>query len=184
MPYTRKTTRRPSRHVITLDELERTNQHVTCEMERLGLWHPSLDNVTVWLVPTSFCCYGWFKEKDDIYIPSLTGAQLSDLIHGYHTRLADVLRHEWAHALADRRPSIVRSRRFRDAFGGHYQTMEPVDDYDPSLHLTSYAATCPCEDYAETLHYYLRHKGRLPVRLRGKPAIEKKWQFIDAITDG
>ena len=63
MPYTRKTTRRPLRHFITFDELDRANQQVTREMERLGLWHPKLDSVDVWHVPASFGCYGWFQEK-------------------------------------------------------------------------------------------------------------------------
>lgn len=184
MPYTRKTTRRPGRHIITLDELDRTNQQVTCEMERLDLWHPKLDDVAVWLVPASYLCYGWFREKNDICIPTVAGAQLSDLIWGYHTRLADILRHEWAHALADRRPSLVKNRRFRDTFGGSYQTSDAVDEYDPSLHITPYAATSPCEDFAETFHFYLRHKGRLPLRLRDKPVIARKWRFIDSLASG
>ena len=37
------------------------------------------------------------------------------------------------------------------------------------LDLTPYAATSPCEDFAETFHFYLRHKGRLPLRQTRKP---------------
>jgi hypothetical protein len=37
----------------------------------------------------------------------------------------------------------------------------------------------PCEDFAEVFHHYLRHKGRLPVRLATKKPIVKKWSFID-----
>lgn len=182
MPYTRKTARRLGRHLTTPDELDRTNRKVVCEMERLGLWHPGLDDVNVRLVPASFSCYGWFREEGDIYIPALTGARLSDLILGYHTRLTDVLRHEWGHALADRCPDLVDRLSFHDTLGGPYQSSEPVDEYDPELHLTRYAAACPGEDFAETFHYYLRHRGRLPLRLRKKPAIRKKWRFIDGLT--
>lgn len=168
--------------MITLDQLDRANQQVTGEMERLGLWYPRLDDVTVWLVPASLTCYGWFREDNDIYIPALTGAQISDLILGYHTRLTDVLRHEWGHALADRNPSLVQNKSFRNAFGDDYHCMGAVDDYSPARHLTAYAATMPCEDFAETFHFYLRHKGRLPLRLREKHAIVKKWQFIESLT--
>ena len=181
MPYTRKTNRLPGRHLITFDQLEKANWQVTGEMERLGLWHHRLDTVDVWHVPASFVCYGWFREKGDIYIAAITGAQLADLLLGYHTRIADVLRHEWAHALADRRPSLVRSRQFRETFGGRYQSTKLVGRYDPTEHLTPYAATSPCEDFAETFHFYLRHKGRLPVRLRDKPAIARKWRFIASL---
>lgn len=181
MPYTRKTERRPGRHIITLDQLDRANQQVTNEMECLGLWYPRLEDVTVWLVPASLTCYGWFHEDNDIYIPSLTGAQVSDLILGYHTRLTDVLRHEWGHALADRHPSLVQNRSFINAFGYDYHCIRSVEEYSPDRHLTEYAATMPCEDFAETFHFYLRHKGRLPLRLRDKKVIVKKWAFIKSL---
>ena len=41
------------------------------------------------------------------------------------------------------------------------------------------AASLPCEDFAETFHHYLRHKGRLPVRLHDKPAIVRNWNFVE-----
>lgn len=178
MPYSRKTSQRFRRHVITHRDLSEANWQVTDEMDRLGLWHPRLDGVEVWHVPASFSCYGWFRVKGDIYIPALTGAQLSDYFFGFHTRLTDILRHEWLHALADRRPSLVRTRRFREVFGGAYSSTKPVAAYYPEEHLTRYAATSACEDLAETFSYYLRHKGRIPAHLRRKPAIVEKWQFI------
>jgi len=181
MPYTRQTARRPLRHLITFDELDRANQQVMAEMDSLGLWHPRLDSVDVWHVPASFSCYGWFRVKGDIYIPALAGAQLSDLLLGYHTRLTDVLRHEWAHALADRRPGLVKTSSFRETFGGSYLSTRPVTSYDPDEHLTPYAATSVCEDFAETFHYYIRHKGRLPVWLQRKAAIVRKWRFVEAM---
>lgn len=178
MPFTRHTTRRPRRHLITLGELDRSNRQVTGEMEQLGLWCSRLDEVTVWLVPASRDCYGWYMSEGDIYVPAVNGAQWSDFLLGQHTRLTDVLRHEWAHALADRRPRLVETKRFRSVFGGAYDSPDPVWEYHPDHHLTSYAATNPCEDFAETFHFYLRHKGRLPLRLHGKAAIVRKWDFI------
>ena len=177
MPFIRITKRRPSRHLITLPQLTATNQQVITEMERLGLWSGALDDVDVWLVPVSFACYGWYLGH--IHIPAVTGANLVDLLIGRHTRLADVLRHEWAHALAGRCPSLVENRRFTRTFGGHYESPVPVREYDPDHHLTPYASTLPCEDFAETFHFYLRHKGRLPVRLAGKPALARKWEFME-----
>ena len=181
MPYIRKTRRSPSRHLITLPELTRTNWQVVEEMETLGFWHKRLDDIDVYLVPISFACYGWFLPDGNIYIPAVNGASLCDLITGHHTRLSDVLRHEWAHALADRRPRLVESRRFRSVFGGAYHMQGAVWEYDPDLHLTRYAAAMPCEDFAETFHFYLRHKGRLPSRLANKPEIIRKWEFINGL---
>ncbi len=179
MPYIRKTPRRPLRHVITRTQLTTTNWQVTTEMERLGLWADELDDVDVWLVPVSFLCYGWYQPDADIYIPAVTGAHLSDFISGHHMRLSDVLRHEWAHALADRLPELIETKRFIRIFGGRYESPHPVREYHPDHHLTRYAATQPCEDFSETFHFYVRHKGRLPVRLANKPAILRKWQFME-----
>ena len=179
MPYIRKTPRRPSRHVITHSQLTETNWQVMDEMERLGLWHDELDDVDVCLVPVSFLCYGWYQPDADIYIPAVTGANLSDLITGHHTRLTDVLRHEWSHALADRCPELVETKRFVRTFGGPYDDHQPVREHDTAHHMTPYAAASPCEDFAETFHFYLRHKGRLPVRLHHRPAIVRKWDFME-----
>lgn len=178
MPYTRKTNRRIGRHLITLGALTRANWQVTTEMDTLGLWCPRLDEVDVCLVPFAYDYYGWFQPGGHIYVPAVNFAQLSDLFQGQHTRLTDVLRHEWAHALADRRPRLVENRSFRSVFGGTYGRQTPVEEYDPDLHLTPYAASMPCEDFAETFHFYLRHKGRLPVRLQSKPEIARKWAFV------
>ena len=125
----------------------------------------------------SLDCYGWYQG--DIYIPAVTGAHLSDYFQGRYIRLTDILRHEWGHAVADKWPTLIDTRRFVRDFGGHYESPNPVWIYDSDQHLTRYAATMPCEDFAETFHHFLRHKGRLPVRLRAKPKIVRKWQFLE-----
>ena len=122
MPFCYRSPRRPCRHLISLRDVERANCQATREMENLGLWCPRLDDVTVWLVPVSLGRYGWFMPEGDIYVPAVNGAQLSDFVLGYHTRLTDVIRHEWAHALADRRPRIVETKRFSSVFGGAYES--------------------------------------------------------------
>jgi len=184
MPFYYHSPRQPRRHLISLPDLDRANRQVTGEMETLGLWCPPLDDVNVWLVPVSLACYGWFMPEGDIFVPSVNGPQLADLLLGHHTRLTDVLRHEWSHAFADRRPKLIDTRRFRSAFGASYDSPDPVREYDPDHHLTRYAATMPCEDFAETFHFYLRHKGRLPLRLQGKPEIVRKWDFIARASRG
>ncbi len=177
MPYQQRSRRRPLHHIITLPQLARANSQVTAEMARQGIWSDSLAEVGVYLVPASLACYGW--HDGHISIPSVSGAQLRDLWHGYHTRLTDVLRHEWAHAVAHTFPDFIGTDRFLSCFGGDHEHPGPVDLYDPALHVTAYAATMPCEDYAEVFHLYLRHKGRLPARLLAKRPIVKKWSFID-----
>ncbi|MCW1922634.1 hypothetical protein OKA05_08715 [Luteolibacter arcticus] len=176
MPHTRRTPRRPLRHIITLSQLDRANTQVSTEMARHGIWSDELAGVGVFLVPASLTCYGW--HDGSIAIPSISGAHLRDLCNGQHTRLTDVLRHEWAHAVADTFSGFVESDLFVRCFDGAYQDTSPVANYDPSRHVTRYAAARPCEDFAEVFHYYLRHRSRLPLRLSSRKPVVKKWEFI------
>jgi hypothetical protein len=177
MPYQRSSTRLLRRHFISYQDLCRANDQVCAELVKLSLWSPRLESVEVYWVPASWAYHGWYQSH--IYIPAVNGPQLADFIAGQHTRLTDVLRHEWAHALAEKRDDLTDTPRFIRTFGGPYESSSRVHDYHPARHLTKYSATMPCEDFAEVFHYYLRHKGRLPVRLINKPIIVKKWQFID-----
>jgi hypothetical protein len=182
MPFYQKTARRLRRHIVTLDQLIRTNHQVTREMERLHLWSEDLDEVGVWLFPFSLTYYGWHTGNPGyIAIPSVSLVNLGDFLTGRLIRLTDILRHEWAHALADVHPGFVECPPFVRCFGGKYREVRSPEEYDPSLHVTKYAATRPCEDFAETYHFYIRHKGRVPMRLVGKSAIVRKWKFIDRI---
>jgi hypothetical protein len=176
MPHQQQAVRQLRRHVITWRDVCRANNQVTDELANLGFWSDRLEKIEVYWVAASLRHYGWYQRH--IYIPAITGAQLSDLICGRHTRLTDVLRHEWAHAVADRHQYLIAAGRFERVFGGPYESDDAVREYDPDLHLTEYAATSPCEDFAEVFHYYLRHKGRLPVRLADKPRIVRKWRFV------
>ena len=176
MPYQQKAARQLRRHVITYQDVCRANDQVTTELDTLGFWGKRLERVQVYWVAASLRHYGWYLNH--IYIPAINGAQLSDLICGRHTRLTDILRHEWAHAVADRHQRLFNTGRFERVFGGPYESTDAVRAYDPGRHLTEYSATMPCEDFSEVFHYFLRHKGRLPVRLAGKPVIVRKWQFV------
>jgi len=176
MPYQQKLARKLRRHVITYQDVCRANNQVTDELDNLGFWSDRLDKIEVYWVPASWDHYGWYSRH--IHIPAITGAQLTDFLEGKFTRLTDVLRHEWAHAVADRHKHLIETQRFESVFGGSYDSDDAVWEYDPDRHLTRYAAVNPCEDFAEVFHYYLRHKGRLPVRMADKPRIVRKWQFV------
>jgi hypothetical protein len=83
MPFTRKAPRKLSNLVITLSALTRANWQVIDEMENHGFWHKKLDDIDVCLAPLGYDCYGWFMPDGHIYIPAVTGANLSDLVTGH-----------------------------------------------------------------------------------------------------
>ena len=176
MPYQQRTPRRIRRHVITYSDVCRANDATIRELDHLGFWSKRLDKVEVYWTRTSLTYYGWYEGH--IHIPAISGAHLSDYFHGRHMRLADILRHEWAHAVADKCPELIDTRRFVREFGAAYEFDGQLRDPDPDHHVTAYASTMPCEDFAEVFHFYLRHKGRLPVRFGNKPKIVRKWAFI------
>lgn len=88
----------------------------------------------------------------------------------------DVLRHEAGHALAHYYPMLIRRAvAFRRVFGGTYDQPDPVGGKSGDF-VSAYAATSPCEDFAETFMFFLKHRGRKPTRFRGR--IIAKWTFI------
>ena len=82
--------------------------------------------------------------------------------------LRDVVRHEYAHALEHHYPRLTgRSARFRETFG----------EGDNEDFVSDYAKTNPSEDFAETFMLYIRHAGRLPIKLN-TTVIRQKWRFV------
>jgi len=73
---------------------------------------------------------------------------------------------------------LIDSKKFRETFGGSYDESGRIHDHDPALHVTRYASTMPCEDFAEVFHHYLRHNVRVPAYLSRKSVIVRKWEFI------
>jgi hypothetical protein len=62
-----------------------------------------------------------------IAIPAISFAQLGDLLTGRHMRLTDILRHEWAHALADVHPGQWRREATRRDGDRRFSPSEPSE---------------------------------------------------------
>ena len=167
--------------IVTQRQLDSANYAVTCELDAHRLYDARVQSVDTYLVPIGFA-YGWhyYGSTGDISIPRVSFSRLSHLWKGGYTSLRDVLRHEFAHAIADTHRGLFRSSFFSDSFGAaHHWDFEW--EYDPEHHVSEYAATAPAEDFAETFMLYLRHNGVLPMRLETR-AIKQKWRFIQRLS--
>jgi hypothetical protein len=169
---------------INLEQLSRANRHVTDELDQLGLRSSRMAQVDVWLVPFSWDCFGWQEYGTDgsICIPQVGLARLGPYIpywgwSGYTLR--DVLRHEWAHALAFHHHDLVSRKSFERAFDGGHDSGDSFQ-FDPEIHITEYATTDPSEDFAENFMHYVQCRGVLPKKWQ-TPSINKRWQFITGL---
>jgi len=163
--------------IIILNRLNTALSEVRVELENAGFYDSSLSEVEVFLVPWG-TAHGWqfYRDTGEIHIPSVSLSRLQDLWNGNYTSLRDILRHEYAHAVADTHRGLIRSRQFREAFGAAHDSKIEWE-FDPLFHVTEYAASCPMEDFAETFMCFLRHRGRLPASIK-TPAIQGKWSFV------
>lgn len=167
--------------ILTLTQLNRAHAQVCGELRRLRLWSPRLDEVDVWLTPASWSCYGWQNYGSDgaICIPAVSWARLKD--HFWLGRVAvplrQVLRHEWAHALAHYHHDLVANREFIRVFDGSHDCRRQVRAYSDERHISTYAAQEPMEDFAEVFMEFVKHRGLLPPKWR-TVAIERRWEFI------
>jgi hypothetical protein len=163
--------------IVTLKRLNRALFQIQTELEDLGFYDDAIHDVDVYL--TWFgTAYGWqyYGTSGDIHIPAISFGKILDLFRRPYSSLRGILRHEYAHAVADTHRGLIRSSRFSDAFDGSHESSAEWE-FDPDLHVTQYAATSSSEDFAETLMFYVRHPGVLPTALR-TPAISQKWSFI------
>ena len=169
-------------HIINQSQLDRANYAVTCELDAHGFYDAHIQAVATYLVPLGVA-YGWhyYGSTGDINIPRVSFSRLSHLWRGGYTSLRDVLRHEFAHAVADTHRGLFRSAFFSDSFGAaHHWDFEW--EYDPEHHVSEYAATAPAEDFAETFMLYVRYGGTLPPRHATGP-LRRKWKFIHRLSD-
>jgi len=163
--------------IVTISELDHENVLVIEELEAHGFYDQAMAMVEVYLAFAGDA-FGWQNYGGDshINVPAISLSRLSALIGREKASLRDVLRHEYAHAVADTHRGLMRSRKFTQAFGGSHSSEKSVE-YDRKVHVTAYAAVNPGEDFAEVFMKYLKHGGRIPVRFR-TPAITRKWGFV------
>ena len=166
--------------IVTFCQLNRALARVRRELEAHGFWDEPLASIEVFLVPFGNA-YGWqwYGSTGKIEIPAVSLSRLRDLFGRRYTSLADVLRHEHGHALADTHRGLFRSRQFRSAFGAAHDS-ETESDFDPEFHVSAYAATSPKEDFAETFMLFLKHGGRLPACIDTR-FIRAKWKFVERL---
>jgi hypothetical protein len=169
-------------HVVTLKKLNSALYRVSLELDRLGIWTSDLCDVDVYLTPLhpgGLVAYGWKYDGKHgcIMIPAVSWPRLSHYLgFGSYLSLAHVLRHEFAHAVADVHHRLTRCERFRKAFGASYDS-GIASSYDPEEHISVYASSQPAEDFAEMFAAYVRHRGDLPTKW-GTPPIRTKWSYI------
>ena len=177
---------------VSFAELEKAFNRVRGELEGLGLLFEGsrLDKVDCYYEGLSLGglagCVGimgfYNPNKGDkaIHIPAVFAAGLFPWWDG--REILDVIRHEFGHALADRFGKFFRGGIFKEAFGASYGEKKVFDGEDWSdEHVSEYASSMTQEDFAETFMLYLKHKGRIPAKFRGKRVIAKKWKAVARI---
>ncbi len=113
-----------------------------------------------------------------LVIPKVSLSRVIDNFIGEgYVSIRDIIRHEYAHGIAHCHPTLIKSATFKKAFKGCHDTGKSVP-YNAELHVSSYAATNPCEDFAEVFMYFLKHNGEIPKTYSDLPAIERKWNFV------
>ena len=167
--------------IITMPRLQGALNDVYRELDSVGVFDQRLAKVEVYL--TWFGkAFGWqyYRSSGHIEIPAISIGRLSERVFGdQRTTLRDILRHEFAHAVADQNRGLIRSRLFRAAFGSAHDTFIG-SRYHSHHHVTRYAATAACEDFAEVFMFYLKHSQSLPKRF-DTPVIRKKWIFVESL---
>lgn len=165
---------------IDLSILSRDLDTVRKELGAAGLYDSAMRNVDVELVPYNsaegFRCW---SGNGNIAIPEVAMGVLRELFQRNSLTLQDMLRHCYGHTYAEIHREQISSDAFDKAFGDHYYS-GIAWSYDPSLHITTYAANGPAEDFAEVFAEYVSRNGKLPQRL-DKGAIRKKWAFISSL---
>lgn len=184
---------------ITMAALQRALNHVTGELSATGLLTRRLYDVPVVLqsfsiVPFLVNYYGLYVEETTvldrlvgleprtIYVPSIALPRLLVALRGGKSgenyTLRDILRHELGHAFAVEHPGLVRrNTAFTRAFGARYDDELTLDEDDC---VSAYAATSPCEDFAETFMTYVRVRGDID-RFKRSRAVHRKLGFVKGL---
>ncbi len=125
--------------------------------------------------------YQFYGSSGEIVIPAVSLCRVIEkLFDGPFVGLRDVIRHEYAHGIAYCHPELVLCPTFVSTFGGDHD-LGSATEYCHTRHVTEYAATHPCEDFAEVFMYYCKHKTKVPKRFCGLSVIEKKFAFLEQL---
>jgi hypothetical protein len=167
-------------NIVTLPRLNRSLSTVIDELNSFGFYDEKLSKVDVFLVPLGAALgWQWYGTSGDINIPAVSLSRLLKLFGLFDYSigsLRDILRHEWAHAIADNHRGLFHSRVFTEAFYNSHSSKQKYQ-YNPFYFVSSYAATNASECFAEDFMYFLKFKGKLPAKF-DTPFIRKQWQFI------
>ena len=163
--------------IISATSFKSACRDVKAGLKKLGFWSEKLADVKVRQTYFGFS-YGWqyYRGCGDIVVPKLSVSRMCDSYRGDIFPIRDVLRHEYAHAIADNHRSLVKSSKFRSAFGAAHDNLKCFH-YDEQEHVSYYASDNAGEDFAETFRYYIKHKGKIPERF-DTSVIRKKWDFL------
>ena len=116
--------------IVTLQELEEANELTIAELEQFGFYDQRMAEVEV-VLALAADAFGWqnYGGNGRIAVPAVSLARLRALFGYEKASVRDVLRHEYAHALADTHRGLMRSRKFTSAFGGSHAS-EKESKYD------------------------------------------------------
>ena len=177
--------------VITLNKLNSALYDVQNEFYRLGLWNEGspLTEIEIYLCSRPRIFYqGFFMhgvtkwQSFEGYLDGklyISKYSLGHLQNCKYSSIRDLVRHEYAHAFAEKYQNLIWRNAFEKAFGGTYDS-EIKTKMPTSAYFTDYAKTNPCEDYAETFKMYLKWKGKLPKKFTNKQLIAK-WNFVASV---
>jgi len=124
---------------------------VRSELHYLEIWTPALAAIEIYLVPIGHS-YGWKHNGRSGHI-SIPAVSLNRLAHrmfgiGRFIGLREILRHEYAHALADcHRRELIKDGDFTRTFGGAYDNTSMPYSMQPS------------ERFANCVADYIRQRG-------------------------
>jgi hypothetical protein len=161
--------------------VERARRDVWVELRRAGLATPALASVKIvrpWLQLNERVGSYTPGGGGTIAVPAVTLGRLAEYRRqATWTGVRDVLRHEYAHALADLHPSLVARERFARVFGAAHEHPVSAGGYAFTAHVSEYAATTPGEDFAETVMLFLRCSGEIE-GYADRPALMRKLRYV------
>lgn len=156
--------------LITVERLVDAERQAREKIRRAGLYLPAMSRVRVQrtYVPNILThAYYWYGYSR-IDVPVFSLANLGEL----WWPLPSILIHEFGHAVDDLLLFSEGWERVDNPFG----SWTAAADYSRRAHVSPYAATSGCEDFAECYRYLVEARGRISKKL--PQLIRKKLKFV------